>query len=109
MSLSDHPDHVWLCVRAGHQEEGAVGCGVAIRHQPCSEPDFHADSVRSEKLAVGRRGHSDRLGDNHLDVGRHLEALQMGRRGSSSVFHLGVDSDRAAIVDHALELVRNKS
>lgn len=108
-SLPDDHRHVWLRILAGDVEETTMDGGVAVRHQPRSERDFYADSVRSEKLAVGCRGHLDRLGDDHVDDGGDLEALQMGRRVSSSVFHLGVDCECPATVDHALELVRNKS
>jgi hypothetical protein len=40
------------------------------------------------------------VSNDHLDGGGDLEALQMGGRGSGAVFYLGLDSDRAATVDH---------
>ena len=55
VSLPDHSDHVWLRVRAGHQEEAAMESGIAVRHQPCDKPDFHANPVWAEELATGCR------------------------------------------------------
>lgn len=78
--------------------------GATVWHQPCSKPDFHANSVRFEKPATGGFGHCDRLGNDHLDDGVDLEALQMGRCGSSALFRLGVDCERSATVDYVLEL-----
>lgn len=104
MSLSDHPYHVRFRVRAGVAEEGAVDSGPAVRHQLCGEPNIHTDPVRAEELATGSHRHRDRLGDDHLDGGGRVEALQMGRRGTGALLRLGVDSERAAIVDHVLEL-----
>lgn len=44
------------------------------------------------------------MGNNHLDNGGDLEALQMGCYGSNALFCLGVDRESSAIVDHVLEL-----
>ena len=52
-SLPDHPDHVWLRVRAGDTKEAAVAGGFAVRHQSCVEPDLHPDPVQDEKSAIG--------------------------------------------------------
>ena len=82
----------------------AVAGGPAVRHQPRGEPDLHADPVRDAEPAAGVGGHPDRVGHDHLDDGRRLAALPLGRRGPGSVFRLGVAGDRAATVDHGDEL-----
>ncbi len=103
-SLPGHPRQLWVRVRPGDQEEAAVACGVALRHQSRGEPDLHANPVRDAKPAAGCVGYSDRVGDNHLDDGRRLATLPLGGRGSGAVLHLGFISDRAATVDHGDEL-----
>jgi len=105
-SLPGHPRHVLFCLRAGDSEEGAIVGGVAIRHQPCGERDLHSDSVRVAKPAVGGGGHSDCLGDDHLDDGGDLEALSLGGVGSSAVLHLGIDCDSLATLHHLVESLR---
>lgn len=104
VSLSDHPDHVRLRVRAGVAKKAALEGGRSLRHQSHRQFDLHANPIWAEELATGCLGHSDRLGDNHLDVGGHLEALQMGRCGSSALFCLGVDCLGVAVVDDVVEL-----
>lgn len=104
VSLSNHPDNVRLRVRAGVAEEAAVESGRALRSQSHRQLDFHANPVWTEELATGSHRHRDRLDHDHLDEVGDLEALQMGRSGSGSVFHLGVDSDRLTVEHHVLEL-----
>ena len=101
-SLPDHNRVVRLRVRAGDQKEGAVVGGFAVRHQSRGECDLHANSIWNAELAIGCGGHSDRLDNDHLDDGRHLETLSMGRPGSGAVFCLGFDSDGAA-TEHDLD------
>ena len=103
-SLPDHPHQLWVRVRPGDQEEAAVAGGVAVRHQFRGEPDLHADPVRNAKPATGGGGYSDRLDHNHLVRNRHMAALQMGRRRSGAVFHLGVIGDSSATLDYLDEL-----
>ena len=104
-SLPGRPHHVRLRVRAGDTEEASVEGGFAVRHQPCGERDLHADSIRAAELAAGSVGHYDRLGHNYLYVLRHLEASQMGCGVAGAVFRVGLDCDRAAIVNHLEQLV----
>ena len=78
--------------------------GIAIRDQPRGKPDFHANSVRFEKPAIGGFRHRDCVGNDHLVDGGDLEALQMGRCGAGAVLLLGVDCQCASTVDHILEL-----
>src|SRR5688572_24994333 len=75
----------------------------ALRHQSCVELDFHADSVWDAKTAAGGGGCFDRV-SNDLVRGHSLAALRLGRRGSGSLFRVGVAGDRSAIVDHGDEL-----
>ncbi len=103
-SLPDHPGQLRVRVRASAQKEAAVARGIALRHQPCIEPDLHADSVWAAKPAAGGDGYSGRLDNDHLDDGRRLAVLSLGGRGSSAVFHLGVTGDDTATVDHLDEL-----
>jgi len=103
-SLPGHPGQLWVRVRSGDPSKSSVAGGIALRHQPCGEPDLHADPVRDEKPAAGCGGYSDRLDHNHLVRHRHMAALQMGRCGSSAVFRLGVAGDGAATLDHSDEL-----
>lgn len=42
----------------GHSGQSAVACGAAIRHQPCRQPDLHADSVRNAEPAAGIGGYA---------------------------------------------------
>ena len=102
--LSRHLCHVLLRVCAGREKEGALDGGFAVRHQPCGQPDFHANSVWPAEPAIGCLGYRHCVGHDHLDDGGSLAALQMGSLGSSAVFGLGVDCVRAATVDHLLEL-----
>lgn len=102
--LPDYPHHVRIRARAGDSQEGAVDSGSAVRYQPRGKPDFHANPIRTTKPATGGFGYRDRLGDDYLDDVGYLEALQMGRRGPSAVFSLGVDCKCFATVDHVLEL-----
>ncbi len=44
------------------------------------------------------------MGNNHLDDGRNLAALSLGRRSAGAIFRVGVDCDRAATVDDMDEL-----
>ena len=78
--------------------------GIAIRHQPRRQLSIHTDPIRYEEHAAGCGGHSDRMGDNNLECGCCLAALEMGRRGSGAVFRLGVAGDSFAIVDYLDEL-----
>lgn len=104
-SLPDHPRQLWVRVCADVSRQGRLAGGVAVRHQPCGEPDLHADSVWDAKPAAGGGGYSDRVGHDHLDDGRCLAALPLGRRRPGSVFRMGVAGDSPATVDHLDELV----
>ena len=95
-SLSDHHRVFRFCLRAGASEEGATKSCDSVCDQFRCQPDFYADSVRAAKPAAGCGRYSDRLGDDHLDDGRDLEAPQMGRCGSGAVLCLGFDSDNPA-------------
>ena len=105
-SLPDYPGQLRLRVRPGVQEEVAVARGVALRHQSCGEFDLYADPIRDAKPAAGGGGHSDRLGDNHLDRDRCVATLPLGGCRPGAVLYLGVAGDSSAIVDHGDELVK---
>lgn len=103
-SLPSHSGQLWVRVRADVSRQGQlVGC-LAIRHQPYIELDLHSDPVWNAEPAVGSVGYSGRMGHDHLVHGRNLATLQMGCRGSSTVFYLGVLGDCFATLDHSDEL-----
>lgn len=103
--LPDHHRDLRVRICAGHEEEIAVDGGLAVRHQPRGEPDLHAHPVRNAEPTVGVGGHRDCLDHDHLDDVCRLEALQMGRRGTTAVLCLGIDCDRAATQHHMDEPV----
>ena len=53
--IPDHPDHVWLRVRAGVAEEAAMERGRSLRHQSHRQLDFHANPIWATQLATGSR------------------------------------------------------
>lgn len=99
-SLSNHTADVLLCVRTGIQEKGVMEGGSAICHQPRGESDLYANPIWPSQFAVGGGGHPDRLGNDPVDGGVSLEALQMGCHRTRAIFPVGLDCDRAAIVDY---------
>ena len=78
--------------------------GTAVRHQSGGESDLYADPVRDAQPAAGSDRHLHRVGDDHLDGGRRLAALPLGRLGTRSVFRVGVAGDCAATEHHDDEL-----
>lgn len=78
--------------------------GSALCDEPGSESDLHSNPVWLAELAIGSGGYRGGVGNNHLDDGRNLEALQMGCCGSSTLSGLGLDCQYPATVDHNLEL-----
>ena len=78
--------------------------GRSFRHQLCGESCLHAIPVGTAKSASSFSGHPGGLGDDHLDDGGRLAALQMGGRGTGAVFRVGLDCDRAAIEYYMDEL-----
>lgn len=90
-SLPRHRADVWLRLRASDQTKAAMVRRRAICRQSCGEPDIHANPIRIAELTVGCRGYLDRLGNDYLDSGRHLETLQIGCFGAASVLRLGLD------------------
>jgi len=105
-SLPDYFGHFRVRLRAGDPKESTVARGVTLCHQSRGEPDLHAHSVRDAKPAAGGGGHSDRLGDNHLDRDRCVATLPLGGCRPGAVLYLGVAGDSSAIVDHDDELVK---
>ncbi len=103
-SLPGHRRQLRVRLRTGIPSQGAVARGAALRHQSRRQLDLHPDSIRNAKSAPRRRGHPDRVGHNHLDDDRRLEALSLGGRGSSAVFRVGIAGDRAATEHHRHEL-----
>ncbi len=77
---------------------------IALRHQPCSEPDLHADSLRDAELAAGSGGHPDRFGPHPLDGGHRAAALPLGGHGSVAIVRVGVAGNGATIKHHLDEL-----
>ncbi len=102
--LPDHRGYVRLRFRASDPAKGSVACSVALRHQPRRQLDLHSDSIWTAKPAVSSNGHPARLGHDHLDDGRGVEAHSLGGRGTTAVFHLGVAGDFAATEHHGHEL-----
>ena len=107
-SLPDHHRQLWLRVCADDPAKSAVVSGLAFCHQSCGQLDLHANSVRNAESPARRRGHLARLGDNHLDDGGRLEALQVGDSCASALLRLGVDCDGVAVVDDVDELASVK-
>lgn len=60
--------------------------------------------IRDAESVAGCCGHLDRLGNHHLDDGGDLATLPMDRLRTDSVLRMGVAGDRAATVDHSVEL-----
>ncbi len=52
--------------------------------------------------------HPHRVGHDHLDDGRRLAALPLGRLGTKPVFRVGVAGDCSATEHHSDELVRRE-
>lgn len=86
------------------RKKTALARGIAFRHQSRGKCDLHSDSIWNAEPAAGGGGYSGRVGHDHLDDGRRLEALPLGSRGPSAVFCLGVAGDRAATEHHGDEL-----
>lgn len=103
-SLSGHHRELRVCLCASDPPQGTVAGRPAVRYQRRGESDLHTDSVWDAEPAIGSRGYSDRVGDDYLDDGGNLEALSLGRCGSSAILRVGVDCDRAATVDYMDEL-----
>jgi len=95
-SVSDHPDLVWLCVRPSGQRPVATQDSHSICGEPDCESEFHASVIRAEKLTPGHPGYPDRLVDYSLDVPCGLATFPLGGNGTGSLFHLGLDRERAA-------------
>jgi len=76
---------------------------LAVHHQPRHQHLVRANLLRDEERAIGGRGHSDRVGDDHLVRGGDLAGLPVAGGGSGAVLRVGVDCDRAANVDHGDE------
>jgi hypothetical protein len=53
-----------------------------------------AEGGRKTGVTSGYRGQFHYEGDDHLDDGGDLEALQMGRCGSGALLCVGIDCDR---------------
>lgn len=103
-SLSHHSRQLRLRFRAGIPWQSSVACSTTVRHQPLHQPDLHPDPIRDAESAAGIHRHSDRMGDDHLDVRGDLGALSMGRLGASAILHLGIFGYSAATEHHGDEL-----
>ena len=92
--------HVCLCICTNDSRQASLAGFASLWHQPDRKPCIHADPVWSAKFAACSNRHRDRVGHDPLDDLRYLEALQMGRRGPSALFNLGLHRDSPAIKHH---------
>jgi hypothetical protein len=103
-SLSRDSAYIWLCDRSSYPRQTELDDRLALYHQFGCQPHLHPDSVRNEKSPLGIDRHRDRLGNDPLEYGGHLVALEMVSIGANPLSRLGLNRQRFAMDYHHLEL-----
>jgi NADH dehydrogenase [ubiquinone] 1 alpha subcomplex assembly factor 1 len=102
--LPGHPRYLWVRLPSGDSTKDTLASSVAIRYQPCVEPDLHSDPVRNAEPATCSVGYSSGVGHDYLDDHSGLATLSLDCLSASTLFCVGVAGNRTATINHLDEL-----